>query len=116
MVRYTIHLSGSLSVTLEAEKVNKGQNWLWFFDAANHLIGLYYWRNILGFTVEGSASDQVITDRIPLEMGMIPPEEYSRSTLLELERGGTAPQGEDRKWHPALSVRHMPRQGGVLPE
>jgi hypothetical protein len=49
------------------------------------VIGLYYWRNILGFTVKGSASDQVITDRIPMEMGTIPPEEYSRSTLMELE-------------------------------
>ena len=60
MVRYTIHLSGESSVSLEAAKVNTGQNWLWFFDAANHVIGLYYWRNILGFTVDGSASDQVL--------------------------------------------------------
>jgi hypothetical protein len=85
MVRYTIHLSGESSVSLEAAKVNTGQNWLWFSDAANHLIGLYYWRNILGFTVEDSASDQVITDRVPMDMGMIRPEEYSRSTLFELE-------------------------------
>lgn len=85
MVRYTIHLSGESSVSLEAAKVNTGQNWLWFFDAANHVIGLYYWRNILGFTVDGSASDQVITDRVPMDMGVIPREEYSRSTLLELE-------------------------------
>jgi hypothetical protein len=85
MVRYQVHLTGEKTVTLEATKVNSGHNWLWFFDTANHLVGMFYWKAILGFHVDGSAEGQIITDKIPMDMGTIPPEEISNRTIQEME-------------------------------
>ena len=62
-------------VALGAAKVNTGENRLWFFDEENNVTGLFKWDNILGFTIEGFAKDQVITDKIPLEMGKVPEDE-----------------------------------------
>ena len=62
-------------VALAAAKVNTGETRLWFFDEENNLIGMFKWDNILGFTTQGSANDQVITDKIPLEMGKVPEDE-----------------------------------------
>jgi hypothetical protein len=85
MVTDQVHLSGEKTVSLDAAKVNTGTNWLWFFDEENRLIGLYYWKNILGFSVNGSAEGQIITDRVPMEMGTIPTEEISNRTIQEME-------------------------------
>ena len=54
-------------------------------DEENNLIGLFKWDNILGFTTEGSAKDQVITDKIPLEMGKVPDDELGVSGRTHLE-------------------------------
>jgi hypothetical protein len=76
VTRYDIHLMTGSIITIDAAKINTGERWLWMFDAASNLIGMFTWKNIIGFAVQGTANDQVITDRLPFEMGKIPPEEY----------------------------------------
>lgn len=85
MVRYKVHLRNQNIVTLEAAKINTGERRLWFFDADDNLTAVFQWENIAGFSVEGSAAGQIITDRVPLDMGKIAPEELSESTRLYLD-------------------------------
>ncbi len=63
-VRYKVHLSNQPGVEIEAETINLGVNKLWFYDSENNLLGAFKWDNILGFSVEGSASAQKVTDRL----------------------------------------------------
>lgn len=71
LVNYRVYLSAEASVLVPAAKLNTGEERLWFFDQKQNLIALFKWANILGYTIEGSAEGQVLTDKIPLEMGNI---------------------------------------------
>jgi hypothetical protein len=84
-IQYKVYSGADSFVALDAAKVNTGENRLWFFDEENNLIGLFKWDNILGFTLEGSAKDQVITGKIPLEMGKVPENELGVSGRSHLE-------------------------------
>jgi hypothetical protein len=83
-VKYKVHLSPDIATAVEAAKVNTGLNRLWFFDEDNNLIGLFRWDKILGFTVDGSAKDQLLTDKIPLEMGKVPKDELGIAGRIHL--------------------------------
>lgn len=85
MVRYRVHLSPDSAVSVDAVKVNTGKDWLWFFNADDNLVALFYWRNISGFSVEGSVTGQILTDRGPMEMGKISREEWSEATRVAFE-------------------------------
>ena len=85
LLKYTIYLSPDVALTVEAAKVNTGEFRLWFFDEDNNLVALFQWAEILGFTVEGSAHGQVLTDKIPLEMGKVPEDELGLRGRLHLE-------------------------------
>jgi hypothetical protein len=98
MVRYNVYLDPHTPITVQASKLNHGQNWLWFFDDDNHLVALFLWKKILGFAIEGSAEGQILTDRVPLEMGSVPPEEYGELTKLNLrEREERRKEREQRE-------------------
>ena len=76
MVSYRVFLDAQTAVPVQARKLNTGEQWVWFFDDHDRLVALFRWKNILGLTTE-NAEGQILTDRVPLEMGTIPPEEYS---------------------------------------
>lgn len=82
---YRVHLTAQVSLPIQAAKVNPGERCLWFYDQNNHLIGLFSWAEIVGFTVEGSAEGQVLTDRIPIEMGIVAEEELGLQGRRHLE-------------------------------
>jgi hypothetical protein len=63
-VRYKVHLSDQKGVEIDAETINLGVNKLWFYDSENNLLAAFRWDNILGFSVEGSASAQKVTERL----------------------------------------------------
>ena len=73
--RYKIYLTAAKTLKVQAMKVNTGEQRLWFFDADNNVIALFQWSDILGFTVEGSAQGQILTDKIPIEMGKVADQE-----------------------------------------
>ena len=85
ITQYRVHLSADSSVALDAAKVNTGEIRLWFFDEENNVIALFKWDNIIGFTVEGSAKGQLITDKIPLEMAKVPEDELGLWGRVHLE-------------------------------
>ena len=88
-LNYMIYLTAEVTLQLQAAKVNTGERRLWFFDADNNLIALFRWAEILGFTVEGSAQGQILTDKIPIEMGKVADEELGfqgRQHLQSLRR------------------------------
>jgi hypothetical protein len=84
MVSYRVFLDAHTAVPVQARKLNTGEQWLWFFDDDNRLVALFRWENILGLTTE-DAEGQILTDRVPVEMGTIPPEEYSDRLRLHIK-------------------------------
>jgi hypothetical protein len=96
MVHYRVFLDAHTTVTVEARKLNTGERWVWFFDDHDRLVALFRWENILGLATE-NAEGQVITDRVPLDMGTISPEEYSELTKLNFkERAERQKEREER--------------------
>jgi len=72
LLGYKIYITAQATLTVKAAKINTGLRRLWFFDEDNHLVALFRWDHIVGFKIVGSADGQVLTDRIPIEMGTIP--------------------------------------------
>ena len=84
MVSYRVFLDAQTPVPVQARKLNTGEQWVWFFDDQDRLVALFRWENILGLTTE-DAEGQILTDRVPLEMGTMPPEEYSDRLKLHIK-------------------------------
>jgi len=38
MVRYTVHLDGHATVSVEARRIDTGNRWVWFYDNGNRLV------------------------------------------------------------------------------
>ena len=66
-IHYAVHLSDQKKIDIQAAKINLGLKRLWFFDTEENLIAVFRWDNIQGFSIEGSASGQIITDDLPHE-------------------------------------------------
>jgi hypothetical protein len=58
MTTYTVFLNESHSVQVLAAKIDPGEFRLWFYDEQDNLVAAFWWKNIKGFTVEGTAADQ----------------------------------------------------------
>jgi hypothetical protein len=84
-LNYKVYLTAELTLVLQAAKLNTGEHRLWFFDQDNNLIALFKWANILGFTVEGPAQGQILTDKIPIEMGKVAEDELGLHGWLHLK-------------------------------
>lgn len=63
-IQYKVHLTNQQSVDIQAETINVGVNRLWFFDAEDNLQGAFKWENIQGFSVDGSASGQIVVEEL----------------------------------------------------
>ena len=85
LLTYIIYLNAETAITVQAAKLNTGEHRLWFFDSGNNLIALFKWDHILGFTVDGPAQGQILTDKIPIEMGKIADDELGLQGRLHLE-------------------------------
>jgi hypothetical protein len=60
---YQVHLGGEQALTVQTKTVDVGNYRLWFYDDQEHLIGCFWWKNIMGFSVEGSPDGQVVRGR-----------------------------------------------------
>ena len=95
-LEYKVYLTPEIALSIRAAKLNPGEQRLWFFDENDDLIALFQWADIVGFTVEGAATGQLLTDRIPIEMGKVSEAElgyYGRlhvRWIIRLDRWGGA--------------------------
>lgn len=61
-IRCQIYLSGEHRAEIQAARIDVGEDRLGFYDEKEHLIGLFRWDNIQGFSVLGSADDQTVVE------------------------------------------------------
>src|SRR5262245_35132875 len=66
-IHYMIHVPGDRKLDIQAEKINLGVNRLWFYDGDDNLQAVFRWDQIHGFSIEGSASGQVVIDELAHE-------------------------------------------------
>jgi len=93
---YRVFFDGTQAVDVQAEKINTGQNWLWFFDAEDNLVAMFRWASIHGFAVEGSETGQIITTRIPVTMGKVAPEEMDAYWRVQQGEASKVDEGTEQ--------------------
>jgi hypothetical protein len=66
-IHYLVHASGDYRIDVHADKINLGLHRLWFFDAEDNVLAVFRWDQIHGFSIEGSASGQVVIEELAHE-------------------------------------------------
>jgi hypothetical protein len=69
-IHYIIHVSDDHRLDVHADKINLGIRKLWFYDSDDNLQAVFRWDSILGFSVEGPASGQVVIEELAHERKM----------------------------------------------
>ena len=82
-IHYVIHASNDHRIDIHAEKINLGVNRLWFYDGEDNLLAVFRWDNVRGFSVEGTASDQVVIEDLAHEKKV----EKKKAESLERSHG-----------------------------